>query len=298
LFFEDNVFEASVNNLVLVAQKPVRLSSKVAFSKGAIGIAGLEVQLQTAVQQDGLINERCLLIPPSSAEASSLLKKMEKRGKSLGLIASVNFGMQLRDRKEFPGDVITAGSSRLTKFHRPCYTGKDISRYVVKFGNRYCYFNREARRGGCWDENIHSAKNKILIPQIGAFPEAGLDTKGYAVLNTAFMVVSTQKNLNPRFLVGLLNSLCIRFFWLNKFTDDRKTFPKIKGEYLKLLPIPGATASQENAIINHVDQILAAKNGDDDVDTSELEWEINKVVYDLYELTPDERVIVEASAQR
>jgi hypothetical protein len=299
LFFEDNVFEASVNNLVLFAQKPSRESGKVAFLKGALSSAGLDVQLQTTVQQDGLINERCLLIPPSSAEASSLLKKMEKKGKGLGLIASVNFGMQLRDRKEFPGDVIATGSSRLTKFHRPCYTGKDISRYVVNFGDRYCYFNREARRGGCWDENIHSTKNKVLIPQIGAFPEAGLDMKGYAVLNTAFMVVPTQKNLNPRFLVGLLNSSCIQFFWLNKFTDDRKTFPKIKGEYLKLIPVPGATAAQENKIVDYVNQILLASKGrGDDADTSELERKIDKIVYDLYELTSEERAIVEASTHR
>ena len=75
-------------------------------------------------------------------------------------------------------------------------------------------------------------------------------------------------------------------------------FPKIKGEYLKLLPIPVATASQENTIIKRVNQILAAKDGDNDIETWELERKIDEVVYDLYELAPEERVIVEASAQQ
>ena len=42
-----------------------------------------------------------------------------------------------------------------------------------------------------------------------------------------------------------------------------------------------------------VDQILAAKTKDQNTDTTELESQINKLVYRLYELTTDEIKIIE-----
>ena len=44
-----------------------------------------------------------------------------------------------------------------------------------------------------------------------------------------------------------------------------------------------------------VDEILEAKDADPDADTSELEWQIDGLVYDLYGLTEEERTAVERS---
>ena len=76
--------------------------------------------------------------------------------------------MQLRDRSEFREDVVESPKSKssLTKFHRECYAGKDVHRFYVSFTERYCYFKRDAKRGGCWDEDIHFTKGKILVRQI------------------------------------------------------------------------------------------------------------------------------------
>jgi hypothetical protein len=53
-----------------------------------------------------------------------------------------------------------------------------------------------------------------------------------------FMVTSTADDVNPWFLLGVLNSLPLRAFWVDRFWDRRRTFPKIKGTYLKALPLP------------------------------------------------------------
>jgi hypothetical protein len=203
--------------------------------------------------------------------------------------------MQLRDREKFPRDVLEGpeAKERISKDHRPCYTGKDISRWLVTFGERYCYFNRSAKRGGCWDASIHNAKNKLLLRQIGHYPEAALDPKGYAVLNTAFMVVVKSPGTKSEYLLAVLNSSVVRCFWTNKFKDDRQTFPKIKGEYLKQIPIPKASPSQQAPIIKFVEQILAAKKRDPEEDISAMEREIDRLFYELYGLTQEEIAIVE-----
>lgn len=57
------------------------------------------------------------------------------------------------------------------------------------------------------------------------------------------------------------------------------------------------TVDQENVITSKVDAIIAAKKTDPDADTSTLESEIDKLVYRLYDLTPEEIAVVESSAK-
>ncbi|MDD6481712.1 MAG: TaqI-like C-terminal specificity domain-containing protein [Lachnospiraceae bacterium] len=64
-----------------------------------------------------------------------------------------------------------------------------------------------------------------------------MDEKGYPVLNTAFMISKFQNEMSPYVLLGILNSRLIKFYWKQKFSDNRKQFPKIKGTYLEQLPI-------------------------------------------------------------
>lgn len=298
VFFEDGVFDASVHNLVFIAHHSGHGASTTSFSQGKIVGELIEIECIYTAKHSYLTNEKCLLIPRLNMGSDTVIERMNKTGQNLGAVASVNFGMQLRDRSVHCDDVIEnpENTASLSKFHRECYAGRDVHRFNVTYTNRYCYFNREAKRGGCWDADVHNSKDKILVRQIGAYPEGGLDTRGFAVLNAAFMILPTSKNVTSRFLLGVVNSSCVRFYWQNKFQDDRKTFPKIKGEYLKLLPIPAADKDKQNPIASLVDRIIAAKQANPAVDTSALEREIDQQVYALYGLTPEEIAIVEGTA--
>ena len=294
VFFDDGVFDASVHNLVFVAHNSKLSGAQTSFCKAAVSEFGLELEQKSRVKQADLVDDMCLLVPRSGAGAEAILRKMAQAGDTFGSAASINFGMQLRDRSEYPQDVIESPlKSALTKFHRECYAGKDVHRFYVSFTDRYCYFNRCAKRGGCWDEEMHNAKGKILVRQIGDYPEGGLDTRGYAVLNAAFMIYPKSKSLDSRFLLGLLNSSAIRFYWLNKFRDDRKTFPKIKGEYLKLLPMPKADSAKQASITRLVEKVVSSKHKNATTQTTSLEREIDQQVYALYGLTPEEIKVVE-----
>ncbi|MCL2306171.1 MAG: Eco57I restriction-modification methylase domain-containing protein [Planctomycetaceae bacterium] len=226
----------------------------------------------------------------------------------------VNFGMQLRDRHLFPEDVIEKGErKRLTKYHRPCYTGKDIQKWHLKYGELFAYFNRDAKSGGCWDENIHFANPKIIIRQIGQTPICALDTKGYCCLNTVFMVVPKSREDSTeelKYILALLNSRFIGYYWRNHFSDLRQTFPKIKGSYLKQLPIPVIDLSDKkqrqihDRLVDLVDQMLTTQArrhqaiSDSDRQLAEqhiaiLDRQIDSLVYELYDLTGEEIGIVE-----
>ena len=58
------------------------------------------------------------------------------------------------------------------------------------------------------------------------------------------------------------------------------------------LPIPEPSDAEQLALVRLVDCILAAKAADPNADTSELEEEIDWLVYDLYGLTNEETAVV------
>ncbi|MBK6785990.1 MAG: class I SAM-dependent DNA methyltransferase [Saprospiraceae bacterium] len=62
---------------------------------------------------------------------------------------------------------------------------------------------------------------------------------------------------------------------------------------IELLPIKVPNEDEEIEIVNIVDKILSLKSLDPIADTTSLEAEIDRMVYDLYGLTEEERKIVE-----
>ena len=81
------------------------------------------------------------------------------------------------------------------------------------------------------------------------------------------------------------------FYWRNKFSDNRKTFPKIKGTYLEKIPLVIASDEIKLIIINLVDQIITNKRISNP--TIDLEAEIDLIVFKLYELTFSEVKIID-----
>jgi len=169
-----------------------------------------------------------------------------------------------------------------------------------------------ARCGGCWDADKQNAKNKLVTRQIGRYPEFALDVRGYQCLNTVFMVNLKQGDIDPRFILGVLNSRLIRAFWLQHFYDQRRTFPKIKGTYLKLIPVCAcdtserATRPRYDRIVELVDNILAlhpqlAAARVPQAKTviqrhiEDTDRQIDRLVYELYGLSDAEIALVEES---
>ena len=104
--------------------------------------------------------------------------------------------------------------------------------------------------------------------------------------------ISLAKKYDYRFLLGALNSDFTNWYFRNFLSDGLNFYPNDAKE----LPIPDVTPEQQTSIIELVDQIFDAKRADLDADTSNLENEIDQLVYALYDLTPDEIAIVEESA--
>jgi hypothetical protein len=90
-----------------------------------------------------------------------------------------------------------------------------------------------------------------------------------------------------------MNSSLMNYIYNNKFKSTKTVFSEIQTRSISQLPIPKISQEQQQPIIVLVDQILTAKKSSPKADTSELEKEIDKIVYELYGLSEEEIRIIE-----
>ena len=97
-------------------------------------------------------------------------------------------------------------------------------------------------------------------------------------------------------LLGLLNSKAVFWFYTKTSTQIRGGFVRFIAQYVSQIPIPSIKPEQKVLIGKIVNQILDTKRTAPDIDVSELENQIDQIVYLLYDLTPEEIAIVEGAA--
>jgi adenine-specific DNA-methyltransferase len=135
---------------------------------------------------------------------------------------------------------------------------------------------------------------KIVAPQRSYRNTFGYNEIPWYASADVYFITTMKPSIALKFVLALLNSK-LYFVWLY-FKGKRK------GEMLELyqkplseIPIKVISLQEQKPFIALVDRILAAKQRDAEADTSALEREIDKFVYALYGLTPEEIKIVESA---
>jgi type I restriction-modification system DNA methylase subunit len=250
LVIKGGVFEGiSVDNAIFLLEGGIATSEPFeVVHADAIGQALFETRRNRVDPERILESQYALLTGSADEELTTLWERVHGAGVPLGEIAHVNFGKQLRDLRLHPEDVIEVdGIADVPDGYRPCYNGRDVTRFHVYWGGSACSDDETAKRGGCWNAARQNAANKLLTRQIGKFPTFALDPEGFQCRNVMFMVnLKDGTEVDPWFLLGVLNSELIRYLWLDRYYDQRETFPKIKGTYLKQLPVFDPRAAEEN----------------------------------------------------
>lgn len=312
LVIDGGVFRGvSVDNAVFLVRSGVTACDQFEISHARIEAGALAMTARVQVSREASKTDPHVLFSEvRSGRSAKLWSRVADKSHPLGDIADVSFGKQLRDRKVFTTDVISVPDTRsIPRSHRPCYTGRDVNRYCLVWGGLACLDDDVARRGGCWDAAKHGAKNKLVTRQIGRYPDFALDTSGWHCLNTMFMITLSTTTIDPLALLGVLNSSVTRALWLERYYDQRRTFPKIKGTYLKAIPIPripekGPDRTRHDRLVKLVDAIMKlhkkaadARNPHDATtiarQITSLDGNINRIVYELYDLSSDEIEVVE-----
>ena len=129
---------------------------------------------------------------------------------------------------------------------------------------------------------------KIIFPNLQSKNKFAFDESGTYINAPAVFFPTNDKSL-----LGILNSKIVWYFLKSICVIRNGGFIEVKPQYFEQIPIPEITDEIKSVLIDKVDQIIALKKSDPSADTSALEAEIDRLVYELYGLTEEEIQIVE-----
>lgn len=109
-------------------------------------------------------------------------------------------------------------------------------------------------------------------------------------LGVGVYAIHDYGGFDPKFLVALLNSRFLSYYLNVKFKDKHLAggYLAINKSTIEELPLMSAPRSVQDKLAGLVDEVVAAKQNDQAVDSARLEQEIDQLVYKLFSLSDEE----------
>lgn len=178
--------------------------------------------------------------------------------------------------------------------YRRYIDGENVSRYKLTWNGEFVKYgeNLAAMR----DPKLFD-KPRILVRQIPSKNVYSIEAvyTDSDVINDRNSMIITEINVNPLYLLGILNSRLISLWFFMRYDKfQRRLFPQFKVNELGEFPIPNSTKEQQDSIAILVEQLMdeMKKETQDSELINKLNIDIDNLVMDLFDLTENEKKIV------
>lgn len=294
---KDDVFEeASVEVLIFIFNEPC-ISSLSQYFVAQNGNFYFKNSFDATAFQNTPNNNFTVTVDTKRQDIiSKILSKSVKLSALFNTISGikeyqVGKGKPSQNEEQVNGKVFNA-TTKIDNTYLPELRGKNLSKFSFNWENEYISY-------GIWLAEprvpIFFEGDKILIRQIPGKKSliASYIKETFVVDQTAY-IAKPKTELNILFYLGVLNSKLLFWYFQNINNEFDQLFPKIKVKEFNTLPLPSIELTNDT-ISNIVSNILNLKKSDRNYDTSELENQIDQLVYQLYDLTEEEIRIIETT---
>jgi hypothetical protein len=303
LLFDSFVFKnAMIGNLIFV------LSKKQHFDYYEVKFLNKDLLLKNIckIQYELLINSQDLIWKTEPYRSEDLLlEKMQ----SLNLKASERFkfykGMVVKNRKEHLRTNSLYGDL-------PFLLGKNIDKYKLTY-KLYTNYDELLIVGGTKILTKHMECPRVLIRRTGDKLCAVFTNEPQLIESTLYIVTCTNFS-ELLYLLGLLNSKLLTFFVKQKMITNKQAYPQILMTDLKQIPYrvidfsDPIDKSRHDRMVSLVDRMLVLHKQLNEAKTTQdktmiqreidaTDRQIDRLVYELYDLTEEEIRIVEESVR-
>ncbi len=135
---------------------------------------------------------------------------------------------------------------------------------------------------------------KIIFYDVGMLPNFMIDTDNHIFGGgTSHSIRLTEKGYLYKYILGVLNSKLMQWIIYDLCPVKMGNARKYGLDYIKKLPIKKAEIKIQNEVAELVDKVISIKK--DGLETTDLENQIDQLVYQLYELTDEEIKIIEGN---
>ncbi|MFX0179736.1 MAG: Eco57I restriction-modification methylase domain-containing protein [Candidatus Hodarchaeota archaeon] len=169
-----------------------------------------------------------------------------------------------------------------------------MNRYQVK---RYKYINIEKK--GIDYKNIEDYKDRIVIRQLNqnnlicaTYDKESLTSQSFYNLK---IIKSPIPEFNHFYLLGLLNSQLLSYYFIKIFGSYKKLFPRILIEKIKNLPIKLPKSANELLISKHIQEKvrkILLLNDLSKKEINKLENDIDSLVFNIYQISIKNRLYI------
>ncbi|MBE9089765.1 N-6 DNA methylase [Microcystis aeruginosa LEGE 11464] len=260
--------------------------------------------VHTKQQSDFLQHEGFELNVFSDKRSDDLIQKLTLNSEKLDELVLIKAGLKAYESgkgnpKQTSDDVKERIYDYDYKFDNNTHKyldGKDVNKYLIKWSGTYLRYGQNLASPRTFD--LFNGK-KIIIREITRkHPQSIIATytEEIYLFNMSNIAILEKENLeiSLKYILGLLNSKLISYYFIkNTAKSVRQMFPKLILEDLRKFPIKKIGTVEQQPFISIVDQILETKKFDPNADTTALEKEIDKIVYELYGLSEEEIRIIE-----
>ena len=328
IFDESNVFEnVSRKTVVITLLKDPHANNFVSIWKNSCW----EEDDSSRIEHCSNIDKDLWMNPPSyrflvdsNEKHEALIDKIERASIKVGNICYVNYGAQVSSKisGEFKKrDVISyepVGNAK--KF----YEGKDVHRWAINWRGLWLDYRKRALYGPRTEKLFESPK--ITIRKVSdknhkigaAFDKTGMYCDDGLVLVVPFQTLDRtdldkdftdyariNTDISLEYLTAqFLSSLCNYYYRCRFATESlQQATSHVYPQAVRALPIRNISFEEQKPFIDLVNQILDTIGSEDYLTNpkkqkgiTDLEHQIDRMVYDLYELTEEEVAMVEGRA--
>jgi predicted RNA methylase len=203
-----------------------------------------------------------------SKKSETIITKIKERG-----------FLSLKNNARFFLGIVTGSNNQFLSndysIHHPdqILIGRDIEKYKVTYSGTYFKFDPNKLQQVA-PKAYYSTKKKILYKFIGKNLTFAVDDTGYYTLNNVNGFISEFSNCDPEYLVALLNSPVIQYFYENSFF----TVKVLKGN-LEKLPLK-ILAQKEMKRISTLSQQVSTSNSI--IELEKYTDQINDIFFHAY----------------
>ena len=190
----------------------------------------------------------------------------------------------LMGQADFALGIVTGNNKLLLsdtneKGMEPILSGKEIAPYQILPEKKYTHFSKERFQQAA-PLSLYHTPEKLVYRFIAKYPIVALDTDGYLTLNSCNFFIPHIPEIDIRYLLAILNSSVIRFYYENTFHSL-----KVLRSHLEQLPIPVAEQSTQKEIVALVKKL--EETSDTNIRSSLLH-KLDMKIQALYGLTEED----------
>lgn len=179
------------------------------------------------------------------------------------------------------------------------YSGKSVHEYYIDYDNISFTTKGEIKTG---TSKVDYENELLVSTKIYHYPRAIIKPKYYTIGAGIIKIDILNKLIQQKYALAILNSKVIKYICYRYLVNFSQLTTNLNTGQLPLIPLKEINQKDQEPFIDLVDKIISITKSKDYIENKrsceevkKIQERIDKLIYALYDLTPEEIKVVEKS---